>query len=78
MPWYTCFGNHDGLAQGNFPTKTVPTNVLATGAVKVISPPAGVAPADLLDPEGSTLDQAARDAYLSALEARMAQLSGHV
>jgi hypothetical protein len=28
--------------------------------------------------EGSTLDQAVRDAYLSALEARMAQLSGHV
>ena len=28
--------------------------------------------------EGSSLDRAARDAYLSALEARMAQLSGHV
>jgi metallophosphoesterase (TIGR03767 family) len=57
LPWYTCFGNHDGLAQGNFPTKTVPTNALATGNVKVISPPPGVTPADLLDPEGSTLDQ---------------------
>ncbi len=57
LPWYTCFGNHDGLSQGNFPTKTVPTNALATGSVKVISPPAGVTPADLLDPEGSTLDQ---------------------
>ena len=22
MPWYTCFGNHDGLAQGNFPPNT--------------------------------------------------------
>ena len=26
IPWYTCFGNHDGLSQGNFPIKTVPTN----------------------------------------------------
>ena len=57
LPWYTCFGNHDGLSQGNFPTRTVPTDTLATGSVKVISPPPGVTPADLLDPEGSTLDQ---------------------
>jgi len=57
LPWYTCFGNHDGLAQGNFPTNTVPTGALATGSVKVISPPPGVAPADVLDPEGSTLEQ---------------------
>jgi metallophosphoesterase (TIGR03767 family) len=57
LPWYTCFGNHDGLAQGNFPPSTTQTNVLATGNVKVISPPPGVAPADLLDPEGSTLEQ---------------------
>jgi metallophosphoesterase (TIGR03767 family) len=57
FPWYTCFGNHDGLSQGNFPTKTIPTNALATGSVKVISPPPGVAPADILDPEGSTLEQ---------------------
>jgi metallophosphoesterase (TIGR03767 family) len=57
LPWYTCFGNHDGLSQGNFPTKTVPSSSLATGRVKVISPPPGVTPADILDPEGSTLDQ---------------------
>ncbi len=57
IPWYTCFGNHDGLSQGNFPTKTIPTNALATGSLKVISPPAGVAPADILDPEGSSLEQ---------------------
>ncbi|MCW2808983.1 MAG: hypothetical protein JWQ93_2938 [Marmoricola sp.] len=56
-PWYTCFGNHDGLAQGNFPIRTVPTSTLATGSVKVISPPLGVTPADVLDPEGSTLEQ---------------------
>jgi metallophosphoesterase (TIGR03767 family) len=57
LPWYTCFGNHDGLSQGNFPINTVPTNALATGSVKVISPPPGVAPADVLDPQGSTLEQ---------------------
>src|SRR3954447_16656786 len=57
IPWYTCFGNHDGLSQGNFPTKTIPTGKIATGSVKVISPPAGVAPADVLDPHGSTLEQ---------------------
>jgi metallophosphoesterase (TIGR03767 family) len=57
IPWYTCFGNHDGLSQGNFPTRTIPTNALATGSLKVISPPAGVAPADILDPQGSTLEQ---------------------
>jgi metallophosphoesterase (TIGR03767 family) len=57
LPWYTCFRNHDGLSQGNFPASTTQTSTLATGALKVISPPPGVAPADLLDPEGSTLDQ---------------------
>lgn len=57
LPWYTCFGNHDGLAQGNFPPSTTQTNVLATGSMKVISPPPGVAPADILDPDGSTLEQ---------------------
>lgn len=57
VPWYTCFGNHDGLSQGNFPAATLPTSQLATGSLKVISPPPGVAPADVLDPEGSTLEQ---------------------
>src|SRR4051812_33737750 len=57
VPWYTCFGNHDGLSQGNFPTKTVPTSTIATGGVKVISPPTGVSPADIQDPSGSSLDQ---------------------
>src|ERR1700712_4927137 len=56
IPWYTCFGNHDGLSQGNFPPNTVPTSTLATGGVKVISPPTGVSEADVLDPDGATLD----------------------
>lgn len=41
MPWYTAFGNHDGLYQGNFP-ETTPLGVVAVGRVKVISPPSGV------------------------------------
>lgn len=56
IPWFTCFGNHDGLAQGNFPPNTLQTSTLATGTLKVISPPAGVSPADVLDPQGATLD----------------------
>lgn len=48
MPWYSCFGNHDGLVQGNFP-HTLALTVLATGVLKVISPPAGVSQSDVVD-----------------------------
>ena len=47
MPWYSAFGNHDGLVQGNFPT-TLPLNGFATGNLKIISP-VGLHPGDLLD-----------------------------
>lgn len=40
-PWYTCYGNHDGLVQGNFP-RSFQLSALATGPVKVTSLPAGV------------------------------------
>jgi metallophosphoesterase (TIGR03767 family) len=40
-PWYTCYGNHDGLVQGNFP-KSFQLSAIATGPVKVMSLPAGV------------------------------------
>ena len=46
MPWYTCYGNHDGLVQGNFPQSFQLTN-FATGPLKVMSLPAGVSPDDL-------------------------------
>lgn len=49
IPWYTCFGNHDGLLQGNFPAKTTQLGVMATGSLKVISPPAGLSQSDVLD-----------------------------
>ncbi|MGI9017017.1 MAG: TIGR03767 family metallophosphoesterase [Euzebya sp.] len=38
LPWYVCYGNHDGLAQGNAPTDPVIEGI-ATGPVKVLSPP---------------------------------------
>ena len=47
MPWFTAFGNHDGLAQGNFPL-TLQLNQVATGPLKLVSPPAGLSPAELL------------------------------
>lgn len=50
MPWYTAFGNHDGGVQGNFPPTTLGAGMsaIATGTLKIISPPAGLSQADLL------------------------------
>ena len=48
MPWYTAFGNHDTLVQGNFPTSTMQLNAIATGPLKVISPPPGASQNDVL------------------------------
>jgi metallophosphoesterase (TIGR03767 family) len=45
-PWYTCYGNHDGLVQGNFP-HAFQLGALATGPLKVTSLPVGVSPEDL-------------------------------
>jgi metallophosphoesterase (TIGR03767 family) len=47
MPWYSVFGNHDGLVQGNFP-RTVPLNVVARGRLKVTSVPPGLSQADII------------------------------
>ena len=47
MPWYTAFGNHDGLVQGNFP-HTLPLDLISTGMLKVTSLPPGVSQADVL------------------------------
>ncbi|MDX6198414.1 MAG: hypothetical protein QOJ79_1565 [Actinomycetota bacterium] len=46
LPWYTCYGNHDGLVQGNFPQSFQLSNA-ATGPLKVFTLPAGVSPDDL-------------------------------
>jgi metallophosphoesterase (TIGR03767 family) len=47
MPWYTAFGNHDTLVQGNFPATLQMTQV-AEGGLKLVSPPAGMTQDDLL------------------------------
>jgi metallophosphoesterase (TIGR03767 family) len=49
MPWYTCFGNHDGLMQGNFPSRTTQLGVLATGNLKVMSSPAGLSQSEVVN-----------------------------
>ena len=46
IPWYTCYGNHDGLVQGNFP-QSFQLSQLTTGSLKIIGLPAGVSPDDL-------------------------------
>lgn len=52
MPWYTAFGNHDGLVQGNFP-HTLPLDLISTGSLKATSLPPGVSQADVLKGFGS-------------------------
>ena len=53
-PWYTCYGNHDGLVQGNFP-QSFQLSALSTGSVKATSLPAGVSPADLASGDPTVL-----------------------
>jgi metallophosphoesterase (TIGR03767 family) len=47
LPWYSAFGNHDGLVQGNFP-HTLPLSLISTGKLKVTTLPPGVSQADIL------------------------------
>ena len=50
VPWYSAFGNHDGLIQDNFPIATLPVlSALATGPLKIISAPVGVSQTDVAD-----------------------------
>ncbi|WP_205474202.1 TIGR03767 family metallophosphoesterase [Nocardioides sp. SYSU D00038] len=48
MEWYSAFGNHDGLAQGNFP-QSLQLGLVSTGILKIVSPPAGLAPGQVLE-----------------------------
>lgn len=49
VPWYTCYGNHDGLAQGNAPVNPVFEGI-GTGSVKVVGAPPGAAPCPAQSP----------------------------
>ncbi|MGY2875424.1 metallophosphoesterase (TIGR03767 family) [Marmoricola sp. URHA0025 HA25] len=49
MPWFTCFGNHDGLMQGNFPANSTQLGALATGNLKVMSSPLGLSQSDVIN-----------------------------
>lgn len=53
-PWYTCYGNHDGLVQGNFP-QSLHLTAAATGPVKVVGLPVGASPADVAAGDASVL-----------------------
>ena len=47
IPWYSVFGNHDGLVQGNFP-QTLPLSILGTGPLKATALPPGLSQADVI------------------------------
>lgn len=47
MPWYTAFGNHDGLVQGNFP-HSLPLSLVSTGLLKVMAVTPGASQTDVL------------------------------
>src|SRR5258708_29823928 len=46
MPWYTAYGNHDGLVQGNLP-RTPLLSQLATGPLKLTALPPQILAAPL-------------------------------
>jgi metallophosphoesterase (TIGR03767 family) len=47
MPWYSCYGNHDGLVQGNFPESFMLT-LAAEGSEKIVSLPVGTSQGDVV------------------------------
>ncbi|MBW3657518.1 MAG: TIGR03767 family metallophosphoesterase [Actinobacteria bacterium] len=46
-PWYSIWGNHDALVQGNERPNPV-YQAIATGGTKILAPPPGLAPADFM------------------------------
>lgn len=80
MPWYTAFGNHDALVQGNSPQAYIgpvgpsgeifepATNTVATGCVKVMQPSAAATEklGELTQAAQDAGSQADRDAAVGA------------
>ena len=52
VPWYTTFGNHDGLAQGNAPVNPAFERI-STGGTKVVGLPPGANPCIRFDDLGT-------------------------
>lgn len=69
MPWYTAFGNHDGLVQGNFP-HSLPLSLVSTGLLKVTAVPPGASQTDVL----TSLKAADPNVLLGALGVSSARL----
>ncbi|MDQ4005828.1 MAG: TIGR03767 family metallophosphoesterase [Actinomycetota bacterium] len=52
VPWFTCYGNHDGLAQGNAPVNPV-FEAIGTGSRKVVGLPPGANPCTAFEDLGA-------------------------
>ena len=57
MPWYTAYGNHDGLVQGNFPRSFQLNNVAVSG-LKAVALPAGASFDDVARGDATALQDA--------------------
>jgi metallophosphoesterase (TIGR03767 family) len=57
IPWFTAYGNHDGLVQGNFP-RSFQLNAVAVGPLKAVALPAGASPDDLERGDSTALQDA--------------------
>ncbi len=66
MPWYTAYGNHDGLVQGNFSRSLMLTRV-AEGGLKAVALPAGVSPDDVENGDGEAISDAMTTAPVRAV-----------
>lgn len=68
MRWFTAYGNHDGLVQGNFP-RSFQLNEIAVGPLKAVSAPAGASFDDLERGDSEALEDALTTAPLRVVTA---------